>query len=64
MKNKLVSAFLVLLTLGIGIIQSGWFGSLALTQKVHGFVNGIGDDGKVGGVIRTLIIYAGWAVPA
>ena len=59
MKNRLVSAFLIPFMLGIGVIQSGCFGSFALISKAHGFVDGIGGDDLGGRFIRTLIMYAG-----
>jgi hypothetical protein len=56
MNKRIIFPVLVPSMLEIGLMQSGCFGSFALTKKVYTAVDNIGPKDQTGGVIRTLIM--------
>jgi hypothetical protein len=54
---------LVPVMLFMGLIQSSCFGTFALTSKAHSILSDIGPQDKVGGVIRSVIMYVAFAIP-
>ena len=47
----------------MGLIQSSCFGTFALNLKAHSILSDIGPQDKVGGVIRSVIMYVAFAIP-
>jgi hypothetical protein len=58
MKKRFLSAGLVALMLGTGLLQTGCFGEFALVRKVYSFNQGI--DNKF---VRTIVFYALNVIP-
>ena len=55
---------LLLLVVGISVTSfANCFGKFALTRKVYGFVEGIGDKAWAGKIIRTILMYLFYVIP-
>lgn len=63
--NKLFKkSILLLLIVGFTLTSfANCFGKFALTRKVYGFVEGIGDKAWAGKIIRTILMYLFYVIP-